>query len=559
MDIRTERVDDVPLLIAQMNHMGLGEILDEVITAHGNWEGLTIGEVVTGWLGFILTSGDHRLNQVEAWAESRETLLQQCLAEGVRPLDFSDDRLARVLTLLGKDDVWDGVETQLTQRLVRVYDLTGSSVRVDSTTTSGYWEVTPEGLFQFGPSKDHRPDLPQVKVMLSTLDPLGLPIATQVVGGQRADDRLYMPAIREARQGLQRQGLLYVADVKGSARNTRAFVHAGGDYYLVPLGPKQLPKAGLATYLAPVWRGEQPLTPLWDTQDAAGLCAAGFEVTTEMQGTVGKTQHTWSERRLVIYSEAQFRSKMAGLERRLAKAEATLAAFNVHKRGKSRPTTVASVAERAQAVLTQHQVAGLLDLTYTEETVTTARGTVLPMIHVMVRRNDAAIRVASAEFGWRVYATNQPAEQLSWQQAVVAYRRQFRIEHRFADLKGRALSLRPLYLQDEQRVKGLLRLLVLGLRVLTLLSFQVRTALAATGGTLVGLYSGNPKRATAQPTAARLLAAFKEITLTMVTLPEGVQYHLTPLTQVQERILTLLDLPIAPYARLVERVTQPGM
>jgi transposase len=45
-------------------------------------------------------------------------------------------------------------------------------------------------LFQFGHSKDHRPDLPQVKVMLSTLDPLGVPLATAVVPGHHADDPL---------------------------------------------------------------------------------------------------------------------------------------------------------------------------------------------------------------------------------------------------------------------------------------------------------------------------------------------------------------------------------
>lgn len=68
-------------------------------------------------------------------------------------------------------------------------------MRLDSTTASGYGSVTPDGLFQFGHSKDHRPDLPQVKVILSTLDPLGLPLATTVPPGQRADGPLYIPAI----------------------------------------------------------------------------------------------------------------------------------------------------------------------------------------------------------------------------------------------------------------------------------------------------------------------------------------------------------------------------
>jgi len=76
--------------------------------------------------------------------------------------------------------------------------------------------VTPEGLFQFGHSKDHRPDLPQVKIKLTTLDPLGLPIVTQIVPGNNSDDPLYVPAIRQAQACLPTRGLTHIGDSKGS-------------------------------------------------------------------------------------------------------------------------------------------------------------------------------------------------------------------------------------------------------------------------------------------------------------------------------------------------------
>ncbi len=66
--------------------------------------------------------------------------------------------------LLSGDAAWAACEGTLNQRILRVYDLTPSTVRVNGTTASGYWEVTDDGLFQFGHSKDHRPDQPQVKV-----------------------------------------------------------------------------------------------------------------------------------------------------------------------------------------------------------------------------------------------------------------------------------------------------------------------------------------------------------------------------------------------------------
>jgi transposase len=87
-------------------------------------------------------------------------------------------------------------------------------MRLDSTTASGQWTVTEDGLCQFGHRKEHRPDLPQVKVMRAAMDPLGLPVATDVVPGQRADDPLYMPAIVRVRESLGRRG----CGLSGTAR-----------------------------------------------------------------------------------------------------------------------------------------------------------------------------------------------------------------------------------------------------------------------------------------------------------------------------------------------------
>lgn len=103
-----------------------------------------------------------------------------CLGEEVGRLDFTDDRLGTVLDLLGQDKEWVQFETALNQRTIRVYNLKPERVRIDPTSVNGYWQVSEDGLFQVGHSKDHRPDLPQVKVVLATVDPLGLPVVTQV-------------------------------------------------------------------------------------------------------------------------------------------------------------------------------------------------------------------------------------------------------------------------------------------------------------------------------------------------------------------------------------------
>ena len=101
--------------------------------------------------------------------------------------------------------------------------------------------------------------------MLSTLDRLGLPLATQVVSGERADDPLYIPAIQQVRASLGEHGLLYIGDCKMAAIGMRAFIQTQGDYYLCPLSEKQLPQEALGSYLTPIWQKEQDLTAVTRT------------------------------------------------------------------------------------------------------------------------------------------------------------------------------------------------------------------------------------------------------------------------------------------------------
>ena len=58
LTITTEQVDDFPVLIAQMEHMTVPNLLDRHFTVHGNWQGLSLGWTGTAWLGHILSVGD---------------------------------------------------------------------------------------------------------------------------------------------------------------------------------------------------------------------------------------------------------------------------------------------------------------------------------------------------------------------------------------------------------------------------------------------------------------------------------------------------------------------
>jgi transposase len=561
LTLTTERVDDIPLLLAQMERMGLPPLLDKHFATHGNWVGLSLGWVSVLWLTHILSEADHRLNHVKPWANQRLHTLQVCTGQLVHPLDVSDDRLATVLEALSDDTRWSACEGALNHHLLRVYDLQAECVRLDSTTASGHWTVTEDGLFQFGHSKDHRPDLPQVKIMVSALDPLGMPVATDVVPGQRADDPLYVPALTRVREGLGRHGRLYVGDCKMGALETRAFIQAGGDYYLCPLSETQLPSVVLSDYLAPVWTGAQAVTVIHRPQPGGPPepIAEGFERLEPVTAEVAGKPHAWLERRLIIRSVQLAQAGERGLRARLANAQAAVMALNERRQGRRRCPDPSALREAVDTILTRYRVHGLLHIRYKEQFWECPRRRYGPRAATMRLEWDAqvtvsldqeAVAAAVRQLGWRVYVTTQPPEQLSLQEAVLAYRNEYLVERAMGRLKGRPLSLTPMYLERDDHATGLIRLLSLGLRVLTLLEFGARRRLATAKTTLAGLYVGNPTRATARPTAERLLEAFQGLTLTIIREGRRRRRHLTPLSRVHQRILALLDFSKEVYTQL---------
>src|SRR6516162_8492670 len=166
-----------------------------------------------------------------------------------------------------------------------------------------------------------------------------------------------------------------------------------------------------------------------------------------------------------------------------------------------------------------------------------------------VGRNEAASAEKKGEMGWQVYGTNALA--LTLPRAVWAYRGQYRVEDDWSRLKGRPLGLTPMYLQDEQRMQGLVYLLSLALRLLTLLEWVVRERLRQEGAKLQGVYAGQPGRKTARPSAELLLGAMKTISVSVVESNGQTHALLSPLTEVQRRLLELWGLPPDLYEKVV--------
>jgi transposase len=510
--IITERVDDVALLIGQMVKMGLPEVLDRHIPRHWKQRGLSWGWTAVLWLAHILTEGDHRKVSVEAYIKGMKHTLSRLTAQAIEPLDFSDDRLGHLLKHLSKSRYWHGIEQDLNERSIEVHALPQNVIRCDATTVSGDHEVTAGGLLQFGHSKDD-PTRPQIKVMMGSLDPLGMPLSTDVLSGERADDGLYIPIIDRIRAGLSKSGLLFVGDCKMSALDTRGHIVRHQHVYLSPLpltgATAEAMEAWIAEGVAKDEAGE--LERIFRTNDRGHevLAAEGYEFDRPCCAQEG--EEAWTERVVVVRSPAHAARQTAGLETRLVNAEKNLAALTPPRgRGKRQITDEATLLEAISTVLKAQRVGGLLSVEWEKQTerktqyVGRGRGSasrekrvikhIRSHITRIVRQGDT-IAALTGRFGWKAFVTNAVQKRLSLTDAVLCYRNEYRVERIFNRLKSR-LHIAPMFVKLNEQIEGLTHLLTLGVRVLTVMEFVLRRSLQNDQATLPGLHPENKKRMT---------------------------------------------------------------
>ncbi|MGF1493656.1 MAG: IS1634 family transposase [Microcoleaceae cyanobacterium] len=553
LNVATERIDDIVLLVNVMKQIELPQMLDKHLPSHWKQKGLSWGWVVTLWLSYILSEGDHRKVVVQEWVKQRQKTLEQLCAQELREPDLSDDRLSIVLKYLSEEERWQEIEKEMNTRMLRGYALPQETIRMDATTVSGEHLVNEAGVFQFGHSKDD-PSLAQVKVMMAELDPLGLPLVTQVVSGEQADDVLYIPAFEQARQCLSEQ-MLWVGDCKMGALATRAHIQQHQHYYLMPLArtgsvPQQM-RDWIEQLSSTAQKREE--VKILKADGTVARVIEGYVTTRELktQLPTGEMLH-WSEQVFLAHSDKHHHQQQNSLEQRLQTATQKLLALTpTVGRGHRQIRVESELHQKAQAILKAHRVEGLLDFSFEFQPLTKTRK---PRYQITaVTRNFSALEQHQFDFGWRAYVSNAPSSRLNFESAVLTYRDEWIVEHSFHRLKGKSLGATPLFVKRDDQVLGLLHLLSLGLRLLSLIEFVVHRQLASTHDSLSGLYPENPKKTTAKPRTERLLKAFNNITLTAFTVHEQSYRHLPPLTPLQEKILHLLGLSSHIYTDLLAR------
>jgi transposase len=511
----------------------------------------------------MLIERNHCLSEVRAWAAERQQTFATLLDVVLRETDCTDDRLAKVLTMLGDPSVQAPIDTMLLRDWIQVYALPTDVVRLDSTSVSVYHDPapptpptdgspTPASVIQFGHSKDHRPDLRQFKLMLASLDPLGMPLVTQLVGGQCADDGLYVPAYHAVVQTLGTAQILLVGDSKMGALATRGQIVAGGSAYLTAYHPPQhdAERAAWITQAlarSPTWQHlERVDARTGDVHRVAEIDCW----TREQPWAAPQTGQVtlWTERVLVVQSQSAQVGEQRTWEQRRARLLRTVQALQQPtKRGRKSYRTEAALREVVVTALAEARMTDLIRVDLVSQMI---RPDEERWMVGTITVDADAWQAQMQRLGWQVYVTNTTDAQHDVVTLVETYRHQPIAERGFARLKSGYLHIRPIYLRDEQRIAGLAWLLSLALRVLTLTEHRLRSALAERQEAIVGLNPASRTQATTRPTTERVIAAFRNLTVTTMTDGDHSIRHVSPLDATQRHILSLLGISVNWYERL---------
>src|SRR5262249_14901669 len=123
-----------------------------------------------------------------------------------------------------------------------------------------------------------------------------------------------------------------------------------------------------------------------------------------------------------VRSLRQAQAAETALRTRVATAQAQVEALNQRGRGRKRFADIRAIRQAAHEIVQRYSVADFLWLRFhlesTTQTVRAYQGRAARVAEerhakVEVRVDESALESAVRRLGWRVYSTNQPAEQLS--------------------------------------------------------------------------------------------------------------------------------------------------
>lgn len=417
---------------------------------------LSHGEVVEALVLNRLTS-PRPLYRIEEWARG----IGIDVLTGRDPARYNDDRIGRTLDVLG--DRVDDVQAALTLRAIEVFGLAVSDTHYDTTTLLLEGDYEASELAARGHSKEHKPDHKQVKLGLVTTADGEVPLAHLTLAGNTGDVATVPAALARLREQVPTQAVVISGDgVMWSQANMNAVAHAGGVF----LGPIAMNTKVVSWVRAAELQHEVTVSLVGRSTPV--LYRASVVSRFSVDGVANAGAH------LVVFDPRRAAAEVAERAAAIVRYERALGALagrlNVRKL-----KTRKAIEDAAVKLAKRHGLAAR----YLEATVGGSDGA----FTLTWSTNAEALAAAPARDGKWPLVTNKTglddAALCEW--AVRQYKSHGRIERDMHLIKG-PLKVRPIFVQNDTRIRALVAISVWALQALTILERAGRRVLPDTKG-----------------------------------------------------------------------------
>jgi transposase len=197
--------------------LGLDEYFDGIKS-----KGIPLSPLVSALISYRLTE-NFSIEGCGRWLDSGEVRREFGIGGKV-----SSRMLNRAVERVGEN--MENALVHLRDSLLSLYDLPHTDLNADTTSVAVYSKQT--GIFEFGYSRDKRPDLRQVNIGVAELrDPVNIPFHLTVERGNTADPVTFLRLVGDIIDEL-RDGSVFVFDAGGDSKNITDVISGKGMRYV---------------------------------------------------------------------------------------------------------------------------------------------------------------------------------------------------------------------------------------------------------------------------------------------------------------------------------------
>lgn len=375
------------------------------------------------------------------------------------------------------------------------------------------------------------------------------PLFQQAYSGNTADVDTYVKQWHNLIDLLGQQDFLFVGDCKVASKSNMAHIHDHDGFFLSPL-PKY------ASY-------HKAFNDALDRHRFELLLAykdkinRGFEVPL----VIDHDHQRYTFRMIILFDHGLFIRKNNSLTRRIDKART---AFDLlaSKLNTYRLKTRAAIDKACRAIVKKYQVSDFIQYAIHNDPQITYKNKkrgrpaaaqpveqvkiVKDNFRLQVQLNEKAVEDARYRAGYYPLVTNKPVEDLSIQEAMIAHKNQYKVEHTYRRSKTH-LELEPIYLQTPERIEAYLFLFKIALQIIVLMERTARNNIRSRNK---GLDDFMPnKKDYRTPKAEYLLQKFEHVVTGRMPLADGKIYgFVSELSDLQIDILDVLEVPAECYS-----------